>query len=98
MRYFVLACDYDGTLARDGAVDAATLAGLVRLKDSGRRLVMVSGRELDDLARVFPRTDLFDRIVAENGGVLFDPARGRIQLLAPPPQPAFVEELKRRGV
>ena len=98
MRYFAVACDYDGTLARHGAVDEATLAALRRLKDSGRKLVMVTGRDLDDLGRACPELELFDRIVAENGGVLFDPSRRDIQPLAAPPETAFVAELRRRGV
>ena len=98
MRYFVLACDYDGTLAHHGTVDAETLAALERLRASGRRLVMVTGRELDDLIRVFPDVTLFDRVVAENGAVLYDPATREAQPLAEPPPPAFAAELERRGV
>jgi hydroxymethylpyrimidine pyrophosphatase-like HAD family hydrolase len=69
MRYVCLACDYDGTIARNGAVAQSTVAALQRVKTSGRRLVLVTGRELGDLLSVFERPDLFDRIVAENGGV-----------------------------
>ena len=36
MQYTTLACDYDGTLAQDGRVDAATLGALERLRASGR--------------------------------------------------------------
>jgi hydroxymethylpyrimidine pyrophosphatase-like HAD family hydrolase len=28
MRYYTLACDYDGTIAHDGHIDEKTLAGL----------------------------------------------------------------------
>jgi hypothetical protein len=55
MRYLALCCDYDGTLARDGRVDRQTLAGLEKLLASGRRLVLVTGRELPDLQATFPR-------------------------------------------
>ena len=54
MRYHVLAADYDGTLADDGRVDAPTLEALRRLADTGRKLVLVTGRQLDDLLAVFP--------------------------------------------
>jgi HAD superfamily hydrolase (TIGR01484 family) len=74
MRYFCLACDYDGTLAEEGTVSATTLAALVRLKTSGRRLILVTGRELDDLLQVFPENSIFERIVAENGALLYSPA------------------------
>jgi hydroxymethylpyrimidine pyrophosphatase-like HAD family hydrolase/GTPase SAR1 family protein len=98
MRYHVLATDYDGTLAAHGVVDADTLSALQRFKRSGRKLVLVTGRELDDLFRVFPDGELFDRIVAENGAVLHCPADHRTRLLGEPPAPALVRALKERGV
>ncbi|MDQ6675333.1 MAG: Cof-type HAD-IIB family hydrolase [Chloroflexota bacterium] len=98
MRFIVLASDYDGTLASDGVVSDSTIAALERMRESGRTLVLVTGRELDDLGRVFPRLDLFDRVVAENGAVLFAPAEHREVVLAPPPPPAFVAALRRRHV
>lgn len=73
MRFLALACDYDGTLAHDGFVNPSTVAALERLRASGRRTLLVTGRELRDLQRVFPRLDLFDRVVAENGAVLHRP-------------------------
>ncbi len=54
MYFLALATDYDGTIAHDGLVPDATLESLVRLKESGRLLIMVTGRELPDLERVFP--------------------------------------------
>jgi HAD superfamily hydrolase (TIGR01484 family) len=74
MHYAALATDYDGTIAHDGVVDAPTIAALEKLKAAQRRLILVTGRELDDLARVCDRLDLFDRIVAENGALLYGPA------------------------
>ncbi|HEY2385430.1 MAG TPA: HAD family hydrolase [Candidatus Binatia bacterium] len=98
MRYTALACDYDGTLAWDGRVDADTLRALERLRASGRALLMVTGRELDQLGTVFDRLDLFDRVVAENGALLYHPATGAQRLLADPPPEAFVEVLRQAGV
>ncbi|MGD9647901.1 MAG: HAD-IIB family hydrolase, partial [Pirellulales bacterium] len=98
MRYLVLATDYDGTLALHGQVDEATIESLERLLATGRRLVMVTGRELDELQAVFPRLDLFELVVAENGALLYRPASKEVQLLAEPPRPEFVAELRRRGV
>ena len=74
MRYRALATDYDGTLATHGTVDQDTIASLERFIASGRKLIMVTGRELPDLKRVFPRLDLFSRVVAENGAVLLYPS------------------------
>jgi hydroxymethylpyrimidine pyrophosphatase-like HAD family hydrolase len=98
MRYVALATDFDGTLAHDGCVDPATLDALRRLAASGRRLVLVTGRELDDLRRVFDSTELFDLLVVENGAVLHRPSTGETQVLGKPPPPGFVAELERRGV
>ena len=76
--YFVaLATDYDGTIAEDGVVAEATLEALRKLKQSGRKLLLVTGRQLPDLKKVLPEIALFDLVVAENGGILFDPRPAR---------------------
>ncbi|HEX7114402.1 MAG TPA: HAD-IIB family hydrolase [Steroidobacter sp.] len=98
MRYLALCCDYDGTLAQHGRVDEPTLAALERLRKSGRRLVLVTGRELADLKRVFPSLELFDRIVAENGALIYRPATREERLLGEAPPASFVEKLVARGV
>jgi HAD superfamily hydrolase (TIGR01484 family) len=59
---------------------------------------MVTGRELPDLQSVFPRLTLFDRIVAENGAVLYTPATSEKQILAEEADARLVEILQRRGV
>ena len=46
------------------------MAGLERLADSGRKLLLVTGRKLDDLLKVLPQVELFDQVVAENGRLL----------------------------
>jgi hydroxymethylpyrimidine pyrophosphatase-like HAD family hydrolase len=98
MRYFCLTCDYDGTIARDGKVAASTVAALKQVAASGRRLILATGRELNDLLAVFPDVSLFDRVVAENGGLLYRPATQETKLLSAAPPAEFVEELRRRGV
>jgi len=98
MRYHVLATDYDGTIAHHGRVDAPTLAALEELRRSGRKLVLVTGRLLEDLQTVFPRTGLFDHIVAENGALLHRPATQETRLLGEAPPARFVEMLRERGV
>jgi HAD superfamily hydrolase (TIGR01484 family) len=97
MRYHSLACDYDGTIAHHGAVAESTIAALQDVKKSGRKLVLVTGRELDDLFRVFPHLDLFDRVVAENGALLYRPGTREEKLLAEAPPNEFARELIRRG-
>jgi hydroxymethylpyrimidine pyrophosphatase-like HAD family hydrolase len=98
MRYFALACDYDGTLAQDGWVPDDVVRSLTRLRDTGRRLILVTGRELEDLRTVFPQLELFDRVVAENGGVLYCPATRAERALAEPPPEDFVAVLREHGV
>src|SRR5689334_25401439 len=49
MRYLALACDYDGTLAHHGQLDPRTREALERVRQSGRRVLLVTGRDLDDL-------------------------------------------------
>lgn len=98
MRYLALACDYDGTLASDGKVGAEPLAALGQVLASGRRLVLVTGRELPDLMAVFPHLDLFERVVAENGALLYRPHSRDERLLAEPPPHELVAALRERGV
>jgi hydroxymethylpyrimidine pyrophosphatase-like HAD family hydrolase len=98
VRYLALASDYDGTLATNGVVAEETVEALRRLAATGRRLILVTGRQLDDLLRAFPSATLFDSVVAENGALLYRPATQQTRLLAQPPPSRFVEALHRRGV
>jgi hydroxymethylpyrimidine pyrophosphatase-like HAD family hydrolase len=98
MMIAAFAVDYDGTLAQDGRVAEATSEALRRLKASGAKLLLVTGRELPDLQQVFPRHDVFDVIVAENGALLYWPERREEQLLAAPPPAALLQALERERV
>ena len=93
-----LAVDYDDTLATNGTVAPAVLDGLQRLKESGRRLLLVTGRVLDELRQVGPDLSIFDRVVAENGALLYRPVTGEELLLGSPPGPGFVDLLRRKQV
>jgi hydroxymethylpyrimidine pyrophosphatase-like HAD family hydrolase len=96
--FVALATDYDGTLARDGRVDAPTIEALQEVRRSGRKLILVTGSDLPDLQRAFPELDVFDLVVAENGALLFDPAKKEETPLAEPPSPAFIARLQELGV
>jgi len=98
MRYLALATDYDGTLAHHGVVADSQLADLDRLRATGRKVILVTGRELADLRTTFAHFEKFDRVVAENGAIVLDPATGVERLLTEPPPPRFIEDLQRRGV
>jgi hydroxymethylpyrimidine pyrophosphatase-like HAD family hydrolase len=56
--FLALVADYDGSIAHHGFVDSTTANALRRLKDTGRRLILVTGRELADLTHAFPEIDL----------------------------------------
>jgi hydroxymethylpyrimidine pyrophosphatase-like HAD family hydrolase len=98
LRFQAIASDYDGTLARDGRVDPDTMAGLERARQSGRKLILVTGRELPSLRDVFSHLHLFDWIVAENGALLYHPETGEERLLCPAPSAELVASLRKQGV
>jgi hydroxymethylpyrimidine pyrophosphatase-like HAD family hydrolase len=98
MRFAALATDYDETLADHGRVLPGTEQALLRLRASGRKLLLVTGRELDDLLHVFPRVDLFHAVVAENGALLYLPDRKQERPLAEPPPARFAAALRQAGV
>src|SRR5437867_1343609 len=97
MRYHALACDYDGTIAWDGEVSEDTILALQEVRKSGSKLILVTGRDLDDLIKVFPRIDVFDRVVAENGALLCRPATREERPLAQRPPDEFWQQLIKRG-
>ncbi len=98
MQYHALATDYDGTLAKDGHVDEATLDACKKLRASGRKLILVTGRELPELRSVFPHFAICDVIVAENGALLYFPSENCEKVLAEAPPTKFLEEMRRRNV
>jgi hydroxymethylpyrimidine pyrophosphatase-like HAD family hydrolase len=98
MPILALACDYDETLASQGKVAPPALQALSQLKESGGKIILVTGRELGDLLEVCPETRLFDFIVAENGALLYRPATRQMRPLSEPPAESFVTKLRERGV
>ena len=86
MRYVCAVFDYDGTLAKDSHVLPSTVEALKKLRESSRRLILATGRQLRELLEVFPEAaTLFDYIVAENGGVLYKPSTRDYRVLTEPP-------------
>jgi hydroxymethylpyrimidine pyrophosphatase-like HAD family hydrolase len=49
MKFGVLALDYDGTIAIDGALDPDVRAAIAEVRSAGVVVVLVTGRILDDL-------------------------------------------------
>ncbi len=93
MQYLALASDYDGTLATDGRVTDLTLAKLRILKKSGRKIILVTGRELPELLGIFPDIDVCDVVVAENGAVLYWPHDQKEEILGEAPAADFLAEM-----
>jgi hydroxymethylpyrimidine pyrophosphatase-like HAD family hydrolase len=58
----------------------------------------VTGGELDELCQVFPRIEIFDIVVAENGALLYWPASGKQKPLADPPPNSLIAAMEARGV
>lgn len=98
MKVRALATDYDGTLAWHSEVPESTCEALERFKASGRKLLLVTGREPHDLFSVFQYAKLFDLMVMENGGLLYNPQTQETEVLAPSVPKAFVDRLRAEGV
>ncbi|MGQ3684628.1 MAG: HAD-IIB family hydrolase [Candidatus Loosdrechtia sp.] len=98
MRYLALVADYDGTLASHDSMSEEAARAVERLRVSGRRVILATGRRVDDLIAICPYLRLFDLVVAENGGIVYDPAsREEVRLANPPPR-KLVQNLRARGV
>ena len=98
MRYKVFVTDFDGTIANHGYVSKEMLEALGKLKATGRKLILVTGREMKDLARVFSEYKIFDFVIAENGAVIHYCDTGVEELLGPSPNAEFVKSLHEKGV
>lgn len=98
MRYVALAAGFDGTLARNGRCEARCVDALRALAASGRKLILVTKRELRDVLEIFPEAGVFDYLVAENGAVMHRTATRESTILAHAPPELFVQELRRRCI
>ncbi len=92
-----VAVDFDGTLTTGGRPEPDTLAALDEARAAGRRVVIVTGRILEELLAVFPDAgEHADAVVAENGAVL--DRGGRRRRLAEPVPDELAAALDARGV
>jgi phosphoglycolate phosphatase (TIGR01487 family) len=94
----MIACDYDGTIAVEGAMSSVVERALADAKGSGFSIALVTGREFDDLKTVCKQLDMFDLVVAENGAVTYFPETGIATDLATPPSSSFFAELTREKI
>lgn len=98
MKMRVLALDYDGTIAHDGALDPDVRSAIQEVRRRGIVVLIVTGRRVDDLQRVLGDLRVVNVVVAENGAVVLFPSSGRIVRLGQPPPAEFVMELDRRHI
>jgi HAD superfamily hydrolase (TIGR01484 family) len=98
MRFVALAAGFDGTLARDGRFDERCLDALRALAATGRKLILVTARDLRELLEIFPQARVFDYVIAENGAVMYQPATRQSEILAQAPSEILLQELARRGI
>ncbi len=75
----ILACDLDGTLAKDGVVAAETWSLLRQAKMSGLTLILATGRVIESFIDTGPFAEFFEAIVAEDGAVVFFPRRNIVK-------------------
>jgi len=95
--FHAVAIDYDGTLARADTPHEEALEALAEIRAAGRRVILVTGRILEELRGVFPGVDAhFDAIVAENGAVLS--VEGTTRLLSSPVEFELDEALVAQAV
>jgi hydroxymethylpyrimidine pyrophosphatase-like HAD family hydrolase/CheY-like chemotaxis protein len=76
----ILACDLDGTLAKDGIVAPETWDLLHQAKMSGLTLILATGRVIESFIDNGPFAEFFEAIVAEDGAVVFFPRRDIVKL------------------
>lgn len=98
MKFSALALDYDGTIAVNGVFDHSVREAVADARRRGIVVVLVTGRRLADLHSVAGDLTCFDAVVGENGAVLEFPLSGRHVVVGHAPSPAFLQELRRRGV
>lgn len=98
MKLSVLALDYDGTIASEDALDRSVRTAIGDARTHGIKVLIVTGRSLDELRRVAGDLRIVDAVVAENGAVVHFPDNGHTSLLSPPIPRAFTAELERRGI
>ena len=97
MRYVAIASDGDGTLIKDERMDGDVAKAIEDFRAAGGMLFLVTGERVEELSE-FPRLDLIDHVVAENGAVIVNPATGDEEILCETPPSSFADALRRAGV
>lgn len=98
MRYKALACDYDGTLAEHNQLEPDQISQLLKLQANGRKLLLVTGRLLEDLLVIIPDISIFDYVVCENGALLYEPRSRKETLIGQAPPERMLQLATERNV
>ncbi|HEX6970074.1 MAG TPA: HAD family hydrolase [Micromonosporaceae bacterium] len=92
----LIATDLDGTLLRDDeSISARTADLLDRLTAEGRQVVLVTGRPIRWLQRVYEQLSMPLPAICANGAVVYDPVEDRV-LRTHPLSPGRLAEVVRR--
>ena len=92
-----IALDFDGTLTEGGRPSPDVLNAIAELRQSGRKVLLVTGRMLPSLQSVFPDAEQhFDRSVVENGAVILN--GDAVRILSAPVPLELDDALRGRGV
>ncbi|MBU6283171.1 HAD hydrolase family protein [bacterium] len=95
-RVFVV--DFDGTGAHGTALAPEVETALRTARARGYRAILATGRLLEDLHHLRVDLGIFDAVVAENGGVVWLPARDRLIREADPPPASFLDRIRAAGM
>lgn len=97
MKFGVLALDYDGTIATDGALHPEVRSAIAEVRSRGIAVVIVTGRILSELERVAGDLHFVDAVVAENGAVFWF-ANGHTRQISHGSSMRLLHELGARGI
>src|SRR4029079_19484503 len=92
LRFAAIATDGDRTLLKAGRMENEVVAALKRYRDAGGMLFLATGETVKQVGE-FPHVHLFDRIICENGPVIYHPATGEEKVLCQGPPRVLQEAL-----
>lgn len=98
MKFHVAALDYDGTIATHDVLNRTVRQVIGELRQSGRYVVIATGRILSDLERIAGDLRFVDAVVAENGAVIAFPSEGHVIALGNRPPEPLLQALDRRRI
>jgi hydroxymethylpyrimidine pyrophosphatase-like HAD family hydrolase len=98
VKLLTIALDYDGTIAKDGALDGRVREAIAELRARNIIVMIVTGRIMEDLRKVAGDLHFVDAVVAENGAVIEFTDSGYSKVIGNPPPPSFLHALNGEGI